>query len=268
MRAIVFEVVAPDLSGVHGIGEVDDVRVSSRGLGHTARSAERIEVLRALPHLARSVHLLITDEQVRLPGRLLIVGIDLVPRVDGEDGDELRLLDGAAVLPVADVNHHRPHTSLRRVGDAVAHPEIVNAGIGMFVLAHVLGLRDVAHVDDHVLLATRDGEQVVVGGEYVMHATRELLIENRGDFRMRRNGQVENDDAIHPIRRAFARQHAVATIGRHGHVVDGTRIDLHRIGLDDVVHVGDVEHESVAVTTPRSDQGVVASVFPRPRPEI
>ena len=191
-----------------------------------------------------------------------------MPGVHLVRGDELGRLDGAAVLAIADVDDHHAHAALRRVGDAVADPEVVDAGVRVAVLAHVLGLGDVTHVDDDVLGATRDREEIVVGGEDVVHAAGQFLVEGRRDLGMRRYGEVEDHDAVHAVGRALAREHAVASVGRDRHVVDRAGVDLHRVGLDDVIHVGDVEHEGPAVAAPGAHEHVVPAVLAGPRPEV
>ena len=88
------------------------------------------------------------------------------------------------------------------------------------------------------------------------------------DLRMRRIREVEEDDAVDAIRRALARHHRVARVGRHRHVVDRPRVDLDRIGADDVRQVGDVEDVRVAVAAPGADDAVVAAVLAGVRPEV
>ena len=138
----------------------------------------------------------------------------------------------------------------------------------MLVFAHVLRLVNVLDVDDHVLLSAGNREQVIVGGEHVVHAAREFLIERSGDFRVRRRSQVEDDDAVHAVRCTFTRQYAVSAIGRNRHVVDGARVDLDRIRLHDVVHVRDVEHHAVSVAAPRAHQRIIAAILAGPRPQV
>ncbi len=157
-----------------------------------------------IPGAALAIHLLVADEEVRLPRGLLEVREDLVAAVDREHRDQLRLLDGTAVLAVADIHDHGARAALRRVRNAVRYPQVVKASVGMTILADVFRLVDVLHVDDHVLRTARYREQVVVRGEHVMHATGELLIEGGRDFRMRRNREIQNHDAVDPVRRAFA----------------------------------------------------------------
>ena len=106
------------------------------------------------------------------------------------------------------------------------------------------GFVDVLHVDDDVLRAARDREQVVVRREHVVHAAGQLLVERRRDLRVRRIRQVENHDAVDAVRRALAREHAVAAVGRDRDVVDRAGVDLDRVGLHDVVQVGDVEDDT------------------------
>ena len=254
------------------IGKINDVRVATRGLRDATlrrlpvRSGEGI--LRALPRLAATIHLLVADKEVHLARRLLVIREDLVTRVHLIDADQFWLLDRPAVLTVADVDGHCAGTTLRRVCDPVVYPEVVDARVRVPVLTHILRLVDVLHVDDDVLGTAGNREQVVVRGECVVHPAIQFLIERRRDFRMRRIGEIEDHHAVHPVRRALAGEYAVPPVRRHGHVVDRARIDLDRIGLDDVVQVRDVEDDGVSVTAPRPDEAVVAAILGRPRPEI
>ena len=132
------------------------------------------------------------------------------------------------------------------------------AGAGVLVFADVLRMGDVLHVDDDVLLAARDREQIVVGGEHIVHAAREVLIERRCDFRMRGCRDVENHHAVDAVRRAFA---AAAAHTAFGDTV--TSLIVHRRSQsrsDDVVDIGDVE--SSQLSPPRAHRAVVAPSAP------
>ena len=209
--------IASDFAWVHRVGRIYDVRVAARRLrdaiarGLALGACQRI--LRPLPNTPLPIHFLVAQEEVRLSGGLLEVREDLVSRVDREHVDQFWLFNRAAVLAIADINHHGTDTTLRRVGDAIANPKVVNARVRMLVFTDVLGLGQILHVDDDILLTAGDCEEVIVGGEHVVHTTSQLLIKRRRDFRMCRHRKIENHHTIHAIGRAFARQRRVPSVG-------------------------------------------------------
>ena len=139
----------------------------------------------------------------------------------------------------------------------------------MVVLADVARVVDVAHVQNHVLVAPRQREDVVVGGKRVVHTARQAVVGDlRRDHRVGRVGQVEDHDSVAPIRGPFARHCRVASVGRHLHVVHGARVDLDRIRLDDVGGIGHVPHETVAVGALGPGDRVVAPVHALEDPEV
>ena len=88
------------------------------------------------------------------------------------------------------------------------------------------------------------------------------------DLRMRRVRQIEEHDAVDAVRRALARHHRVARVGRDRDVVDRARVHLDRVRADDVREVRDVEDVRVAVAAPGADDAVVAAVLAGVGPEV
>jgi hypothetical protein len=131
---------------------------------------------------------------------------------DREGGDQDRTLDRTSPASVPDVDDHHAVLPLRRIRDAVVDPHVVHGAVGVVVLADVARGVDVAHVEDDVLVAPAEREEVRLGREYVVDAAGEVLVVRRGDDRVGRVRQVEHDDAVAPVRSAFERDDTVAAV--------------------------------------------------------
>ena len=139
----------------------------------------------------------------------------------------------------------------------------------MVVFAHVPGVVDVGDVQDHVLVAACQREDVFVGGEGIVHAARQTVVGDfRGDFRMRGIRKVQDHYAVAPVGGPLASHGRVARVGRHLHVVDRTCIDLNRVRLDDAPGVGHVPDEAVAIGPLGPGERVIAAVAALEDPEV
>jgi len=109
---------------------------------------------------------------------------------------------------------------------------------------------------------------MIIRRKHIVYATRQFLIERRRNRGMCGYREIKNDNAIDSVRRAFTRQRGVPAIGRHRDVVDGARIHLDRIGLDDVAQICDVENQRIPIAAPRPNDTIIAAVLARPWPQI
>ena len=107
---------------------------------------------------------------------------------------------------------------------------------------------------------------MVVVDEEVVYAPGKIVVEARQDLGVVWIGNVQDDQAVTPIRGALAADHCDAAVVGDLHVVDGASVDLNLPDLDDIGRVGDVPKVGVAVGAPSSGYGVVAPVdaFPNP----
>ena len=109
----------------------------------------------------------------------------------------------------------------------------------------------------------------LVGREGVVDTAGEPVVGDfRRDHRVRGIGKVEDHHAVAPVRRALAGHGRVAAVGRDLHVVDRARVDLDRVGLEDVAGIGHVPHEAVAVGALGPRERVVAPVPALEDPEV
>ena len=131
----------------------------------------------------------------------------------GHCGHEDGVLDRSTPATVAYVDHDDTRLPLGGIGDSIVHPDVVDAAVGVVVFADELGFVRVAHVDDHVLVASREREEVVVRGEHVVDPTgHPVRVERRRNDRMGRVGHVEDHDPVPAIGRALSGERSVAAV--------------------------------------------------------
>ena len=123
-------------------------------------------------------------------------------------------------------------------------------------------------VDDVPAPAVIHGVDMVLVDEHVVHTSGEAVIERGEDLDIMWVGDVEKDEAVAAIRRAFTADDAGAAVRGDFDIVDRTRVDLNRVDELHVGGVGDVIKIRVAFRVPRAVDGVVASVDPFPDPKI
>ena len=138
----------------------------------------------------------------------------------------------------------------------------------MVVFADVFGVVNIAHVENHIFVATRECKQVIVGGENVVDAAGQSVVVLRRHFRMCGFRQVEDHHAVSPVRRALSRNCSVPSVRRDLHIVQRPGVHLNGVGLEDVAGIGNVPHKGVALCLARSGERVVAPIHTLEQPKI
>ena len=91
-------------------------------------------------------------------------------------GHEDRILDRPTPLAVPHIHDDDTVTPFGRVGDPIVYPHVVDPAVRVIVFTDVLGVVDIADVENDVLVAGRQREEIVVGSEHVVHAARKTIV--------------------------------------------------------------------------------------------
>ena len=270
--------VSRDHSRVLRIRKVDDLDVALRAEQRASAPGFRIVALGVVtpgsmrPFVGQPppAHDLVADEDVKLVGRLRLVREHRVRSAARHRviGHEHGVLDRTAPPAVPHVHHDDAGSPLRRVRDAVMHPHVVHPAVGVVVLAHILWVVDVAHVEDDILVAAGERKQVVVGRKRVMHSTCQSLIVHRRDLRVGRVGKIQDHHAVAAVGSPLTRHRGIPRVWGHLDVVDRTSVDLNRVRLEDVARVRNVPHERMPVCHLGAGDGIIAPVEPLEHPEV
>ena len=255
------DLVARDLLGVVGVGEVDHVDVA----GHARRRALGVQVVEA-----RAADL-VAHEDVEAPGRAPVrEGRVGRPADVGELAHEHRVGGAAAPVAAAHVDDRHAVGPVGGVGDPVHDPDVVDpvAGGVQLETAHPVGagrVFDVDHVEAHAVVHR---VHVVVVDEDVVHAAGEFVVEGGEDLDVARVRAVDDDDAVAPVGGAFARDHADAAVLGDLHVVGGARVHHQGVDHDRGGRVGHVPPVGRAERAPGAGDCVVAAVDAFPHPQV
>ena len=191
MSAVLSDLVTRHHFGLFGIRHIDYLDVSRRSPWVSALAGLRIVRLSvigsvAFPSEVPAVHDFVAHEQIKLSGGFRNVGKHGVGSTtrQGVDRDQLRILDRSAPAAVAHIHYHDAGLPFGGIRNSVVHPQVMNPALRMVVFADVFGVVNIAHVENHIFVATRERKQVIVGGENVVDAAGQSVVVLRRHLRM------------------------------------------------------------------------------------
>ena len=159
--------------------------------------------------------------RVEAPGEVLVAGEDqhlagglapvreagVVPAVRVlEAAHHHRVVGGAALAAAADVHRDHPVGPVRGPGDAVLHPDVVDAVAGgiQFEAADAVGILRVLGVQDVVTPPGGERQDVVLGHERVVHPAGQLIVVAGDDLHpVGGVRDVEDHQPVPPVRGPF-----------------------------------------------------------------
>ena len=221
---------------------------------------------------------------VEAPGEVLVAGEDqhlaggLAPVGEAGVVPAVRVLEaphhhgvvgGAALAAAADVHRDHPVGPVRGPGDAVLHPDVVDAvarGVELET-SHPVGVLGILGVQDVVAPPGGQCEDVVLGHERVVDAAGQLVVV-AGDDLDPVGGvrNVEDHQPVPPVGGAFPADDRELAVRRDLHVVHGAGVHPDGVHQVDARRIGHVPEVGMPVGAPGPGDRVVAAVEAPPRP--
>ncbi len=130
----------------------------------------------------------------------------------GIRSNEHRIFGRASPASIPDIHDYNPGAPFGGVRESVGNPDVMEPAVWVVVFRDVLGVVNVSHVDDHVLVPIRERVKVVVCGEHIMNTASDSFVVKRCNDRVHRIRHIQNDKAIAAVCCSLSRENSVASV--------------------------------------------------------